>query len=347
MTVKEFFKSTAFKCIITLLCVLLVSGIFLTIMNSLLQVTDQERFDRAINKIYGKSVKTESVAVADYNSNATIVEAYKIKDDGNYLVKSTGKGGFDNGTVTCWIVVEVKGGAVNGIGKVVIDSNTAQSYISNINDKFLSSFSANYTDGVIYNPNEGFIKTGATRSANAICNAVNGALDYVNALFGNVSEDIYADFLYIDNIETKQSSHVYNEADNTVTFTVVSKGYGMANNFTSDITVNAKGVITKFEIVKYGSTDSSYDNKAEQNVEQMYLNKDLAGILAILNGGTSYPGDGSNKFVVSGASNSTYSLYNAALFAAANYSKCMPEQTPDEGEDGGEDNGEEGGSENE
>ena len=107
MTVKEFFKGKAFKCIAALLCVLLISGIFLTIMNSLLAVTDQERFDRAIKKIYGKAVKTEAVAVADYNSNATIEEAYKIKDDGNYLVKATGKGGFDNGTVTCWIVVKV------------------------------------------------------------------------------------------------------------------------------------------------------------------------------------------------------------------------------------------------
>ena len=105
MSVKEFFKGNVFKCIIALLCVLLVSGIFLTIMNSLLYVTDEERFERAINKIYGKSVKTESVTVADYNSNATINEAYKIKDDGNYLVKSTGKGGFENGTVTCWVVI--------------------------------------------------------------------------------------------------------------------------------------------------------------------------------------------------------------------------------------------------
>ena len=72
MTAKQFFKSTTFKCLITLLCVLLVSGIFLTVMNSLLKVTDEERFARAINKIYGKSVTTEKVAVAQYNSDATI-----------------------------------------------------------------------------------------------------------------------------------------------------------------------------------------------------------------------------------------------------------------------------------
>ena len=45
------------------------------------------KLERAINKIYGKSVKTESVAVADYNSNATINEAYKINSFGrSYIV---------------------------------------------------------------------------------------------------------------------------------------------------------------------------------------------------------------------------------------------------------------------
>ena len=133
MTTKQFFKSTTFKCLITLLCVLLVSGIFLTVMNSLLKVTDEERFARALNKIYGKSVTTEQVAVAQYNSDATIDDAYKVLDDGNYLVKATGKGGFDNGTVTCWVVVVVEKGKITGIDKVVIDSNKSQSYISNIN----------------------------------------------------------------------------------------------------------------------------------------------------------------------------------------------------------------------
>ncbi|MDE5667509.1 MAG: hypothetical protein K2I29_04650, partial [Clostridia bacterium] len=126
MTVKGFFKSNVFKCLVTLLCVLLVSGIFLTVMNGLLAVSDQERLDRAINKIYGKSVSYTELAVADYNSNATIEAAYKIKDDGNYLVKSTGKDGFDNGTITCWVVVEISGTSISGVGKVVIDSNKGQ-----------------------------------------------------------------------------------------------------------------------------------------------------------------------------------------------------------------------------
>ena len=131
MNGKSFFKSTTFKCIIALLCVLLVSGIFLTIMNSLLAVTPEEKFNRAINKIYGKAVKTETISdIKSFNEtspNGSIEEAYKVKEDGNFLIKSTGYGGYDNGTVTCWVVVVVNGGAVKGIDKVIIDSNKAQS----------------------------------------------------------------------------------------------------------------------------------------------------------------------------------------------------------------------------
>ncbi|MDE6597360.1 MAG: hypothetical protein K2K60_01810 [Clostridia bacterium] len=186
MTAKQFFKSNAFKCIITLLCILLICGVFLTVMNGWLKVTDEERFQRAINKIYGKSVTTEAVAVENYNDKATIDEAYKVKDDGNFLIKATGKGGFDNGTVTCWIVVNVQGGQINGIDKVVIDSNKGQSYIGNISDAFLSSFK-NY-NGEYFDAYDGMIRTGATMSANAICNAVNAAIDYVNGKWlGNVT----------------------------------------------------------------------------------------------------------------------------------------------------------------
>ena len=82
MSAKQFFKSTAFKCIVTLLCVLLISGIFLTIMNALLEVTPEEKRDRAISKIYGTTVSVEDVAINGYkDDSATIDEAYKVTDD--------------------------------------------------------------------------------------------------------------------------------------------------------------------------------------------------------------------------------------------------------------------------
>ena len=81
-------------------------------------------------EIYGKPVAYTEVDVANYNDNATINAAYRIRDDGNYLVRVTGKGGFDNGTVTCWVVVSVSNGAINGIDKVVIDSFSRNRFVA-------------------------------------------------------------------------------------------------------------------------------------------------------------------------------------------------------------------------
>jgi len=333
MTVKGFFKSNIFKCLVTLLCVLLISGVFLTIMNGLLAVTPEEKFQRAISKIYGKTVTTETVAILDDspNSSATIKEAYKVKDDGNYLIKSTGKGGYSGGTVTCWVVVEVTNGSVSGIGKVVVDSNTSQTQMAEINDKFLNSFSTGYEEGIIYTTADGFLVTNSTMSSNAVCSAVNGALDFVNGLLGNAATDPYAEFDYIENIQTKLSSHEYDEATGSVTFHITTDAHGAAMSFKIDVTVDKNGVITDFTIVSNGST-SGYDKSMMPEIlnGSLFEGKNLEGIIGIMNNGTdlAYPSSGDLK---TGATHSNYLCLRAAAFAAANYDKCIPAP-----EDGGE-----------
>lgn len=343
MTVKSFFKSNVFKCLVTLLCVLLVSGVFLTIMNGLLAVSDQERLDRAINKIYGKSVAYTKVDVANYNDSAEITEAYRIKDDGNYLVKSTGKGGFENGTVTCWVVVIVKNGSVGGVQKVVVDSNKGQSYIGNINDKFLSGFYRDYESGYMFNPSDGFIKTGATRSATAICNAVNGALDYVNAIFGNVTDDPYAGLKYSDYIDTRSTTHKAGDKGSVV-FSIKTKGYGSAGEFEIEVTVNREGAISDYKIIKNGSTDAGYENKMNAEIRDgsLFKDKTIADIIALANEGLDYGNIGSS--LQTGATNSNYLCLCAAAFAAENYEKFLPEyEAPDDG-DGDNPDGDSSGS---
>ena len=317
MSTKQFFKSTTFKCLITLLCVLLVSGIFLTIMNSLLAVTDQEKFDRAIQKIYGKPVTTEQVAVAQYNSDATIDEAYKVLDDGNYLIKATGKGGFDNGTVTCWVVVAVNKGQISGIEKVVIDSNKAQSSISNINDKFLNGFK-NYT-GAKFDPEIGFVKTGATFSAGAICNAVNACIDYVNNHWlGNVTENKFEGFLFQEYIDTDVTDYTVDDNGNII-FAIKTKRYPEANAFTVNIVVGTDGRIVSYEIVTNGST-SGYDKSMNPAIADgsLFVGMDIADIKALLNDGITFP-SGSNADLKTGATKSNYLCVCAAAFATANY----------------------------
>lgn len=340
MTVKGFFKSTTFKCIIALLCVLLISGVFLTISDNLLAVTDQERFDRAINKIYGKSVKAEAVTITEqYNDNATVEEAYQIKDDGNYLIKSTGKGGFDNGTVTCWVVVVVKNGAVAGVDKVVIDSSKSQSYIGNINSAFLNGFKENFVAGVPYNANVGFVKTGATMSGNAICRAVNGAVDFVNAKFGNVKEDIFKGKQFTTYIDTGSTSAEYDEKTGLVTFEVVTTGanYPRTENkagaFTIKVVVDSEGIIKDYDILINGSTGEAFVKNMLPTILDgtLFEGKDLNGVLAILGGGIEYPGDKADTVIKGGASQSNHQCIYAAAFATENYKLLLPDGGENEG----------------
>lgn len=215
MTVKEFFKSNVFKCITALLCVLLVSGAFLTVCFGFMEVTEGERLQRAVTSIYeGKEV---TVYGLDGNGNDAVIDAtvskpkglleksvtigaaevkqaYKVKftEDGkdvlNYLVSSTGKRGYAGGNVTCWVAVTVENGGISGIYKVVISQSASQTLMSDINgSSLLQDIAEGYEAGIQYVPdkeNDEYIVSGATMSSTAVCNAVNGALSYVGGLLG-------------------------------------------------------------------------------------------------------------------------------------------------------------------
>lgn len=193
MTAKQFFKSTAFKCVITLFAILLVCGVFLTVANGFLYVSDEERLDRAINKIYGHKVdKTEidlsgKTTAFDYS---TVTEAYKITDDGNLLVKAEGKEGF-GGNVSCWVVVTVEGEGANakvgGVKKVAIEKAAGESYISKISQSALDELAAKAVYGKeleggfkhgAQDKGDDYIATGASYSMRAISNCVNGAMEF-------------------------------------------------------------------------------------------------------------------------------------------------------------------------
>ena len=215
MTVKSFFKSNAFKCVITLLCVLLVSGVLLTVAYGFMEVSNGERLQRAVKKVYTtsspivhgldendedkvieaddkdpKGLVSESVTVG----KAVILSAYKItfenSDDVHFLVQSRGKEGYSGGTVTCWVAINVDltNKKVLNIAKVQIGENTNQSFIGKITAAMLNK----YTKSL---PEEGFstkgdnatVSSGATFSSNAICNSVNGAVDWVREYIGEVA----------------------------------------------------------------------------------------------------------------------------------------------------------------
>ncbi len=323
MTAKEFFKSTSFKCIVALLSILLVCGIFLTIMHGLLEVTAEEKLARAINKIYGKNVTTEVSDIKNKELDlATIEEAYCVTSEGgNYLVKSTGKGGFA-GTVTCWVVVEIKDNNVSGIGKVTIDSYVGETQMAEIKQSFLDSFSTGYKDGIYYTTDDGFKVSSSTKSSNAICNAVNGALQYVKTeKLGMETNDIFKDFAYTQFIDKKSTTFKLSK-DGGITYNITANGYGYADKFEIEITVSKDKTISAYKVTKDGSS-GGYETPENIVNGEKFIGKKLEDITAILGEGLEYPGDDLNTEINTGSSNSTYVCYAAAAFALANYDVAL------------------------
>ncbi len=196
MTAKQFFHGKAFKCIIVILIIVLVCGIFLTICNSLFEVSADERTKRAMDKLYTEDVSATDITdqipddVATEMTYSTVKAFYKV-DNGDYVVQISGKQGY-GGSVTCWVVVHDNGTQVTGLGTVIAQSseNTGESFLSNLSDDDFERFSINYEDGIVYaygfandtstTHADGYVATGASKSYRGVCNAVNGAIEFVN-----------------------------------------------------------------------------------------------------------------------------------------------------------------------
>lgn len=330
MTAKQFFKSTAFKCIAVLLSIILVCGILLTVFNSLFYVTPQEKFDRAIKKIYGKSVQTEELVITDEMttkfSSSYVSEAYKVIDDGNYLIKSTGKQGF-GGDVTCWVVVRMDGDTVAGAGNIAIDKASGESYVSKIDSSELAQFSKiEYSEGFEYElgydkkgqNGKDYIATGASYTMRAISNAVNGAIEFVNVniLGSEAKVNPYEGLPHSELID--QSTPAPAVSGTVVTYNVTTISNGRAQPFTLTIKVDAVATVatvTEFKIETNGSTSDNYKNKMAA-VEENITGKNLTEIEAYLalNDGTA------DDVINTGATKSNVLCYEAAAFALANYS---------------------------
>lgn len=348
MTVKGFFKSNAFKCIVTLLCVLLVSGIFLTIAYGLLEVSEGERLQRAISKIYtgdapiihGVDENGNDKVITSSEKNpkslvkntlkvgkAEILAAYKITfegaDDVHYLVQSRGKEGYSGGTVTCWVAVNVDetGKQIKNIAKVQIGGNTAQTLMNKITDSLLASFTKSLPEDGFY-PDDGYAVSGATLSCTAICNSVNGAVGYVNEeIFGIKKENVYKDFFYTEYIDVARTKHTV-EGKN-VTYNIVTNPYLQAKAFTIDITVGEGAAITAYRIAHNGSTNH-YDDDQPTDIKDgtLFIGKTLSYFTGIYGSDMNYTEHAGNVTGGASASKSNYLCMYAAAFATANYEKC-------------------------
>ncbi|MBO5068056.1 MAG: hypothetical protein J6C62_06610 [Clostridia bacterium] len=210
-------KSVWFRCITTLLVIILFSGVSISILSDVLYVSPQERTDRGIVKVYGSLVKYDTVFDIDnekFNDDTLTEEQksliiyqtgrinkiYTVGDTSSnsyeYLFQSIGYNGFKNGTVTVWVKVLYTSGTYS-ITQVLLESNKNQSLINNLGGDYYSNFelqdvtlswkngeffTANKSDknSINYNP-----VSGATYSANAGNNAVNCVINYIGGAFAN------------------------------------------------------------------------------------------------------------------------------------------------------------------
>ena len=330
-SVKEFFKSTSFKCIAVLLAIVLVCGILLTICNSLFEVTDKERLDRVLSKIYGKNVTAEEVDLTNLETEydkGTIGSAYQIKDDGNYLVSATGTEGFDNGTVTCWVVIEISNNAISGIGNVVISDNSGQSYIARVPQSALDHFGDVYADDEAFSledwtDEDNKLTGGATGSTRAIVNSVNTAVDFVKSqiLGESIAPDIFEDFKYTDEIDTTATSVELADDETSVIFHVTTATI-YSDSSALDITVDSTGTISDFKVVKEGTTPNM---NLEQGILPVstYIGKTAAQLLPLLGteGKDGFDFTTSDETLHTGSTLTNFHYAYAAVFAASNYSK--------------------------
>ncbi len=129
-------KSTAIQAVKTvavLVVICLVCCLLLSVCNDLFYISDEDRFQRSMAKIYPKfakdsafdgTVNTKFRTNSDYGEIKSVVRS----TDGAYIVEALGNGGYSGGTVTLYVVV---GSDAKIIGWTVKE-NVGQSYISRI-----------------------------------------------------------------------------------------------------------------------------------------------------------------------------------------------------------------------
>ena len=213
-TVKGFFKSTSFKCIAVLLAIVLISGILLTICNSLFYVSDAERLQRVLNSIYGREVTATEVGVDEHN-----IGSYEIITDGSTA-------GFGDS-----MAEEVKDGSL------FVRKTECQI-------RSLLNFDGEFTTGNLGDE----LHTGATNS-NFLCAyaALFATANYDTALAGGT------DFVRTKFIDLENTSYEVDGNNVVFTIASNANGL-IWGQFIISVTVGEGGVITDYTITQNGSS---------------------------------------------------------------------------------------------
>ena len=177
MTIKQFLQSKIFRCIAVLLCIALISGGLLAILNDLWAVDDEILIQRGIESVCGKGVNLKQIIsqeTIEYENGS--VQQVLLLDTNEYLIKAQGKHGFQEGNVSVYVLFALDGSVYKVKNVAVADYSSSQTLMSKITETGLSKF-VGASEQTNINPSE--IATGATYSSTAIKNAVNSAIEYM------------------------------------------------------------------------------------------------------------------------------------------------------------------------
>lgn len=172
------------KPIVVMLAIILLCGGLLAVLSDLLYVTNEERIQRAIDKIYNdqtvlleNEINVEEIDMSEYESVGVVKACYKLSNS-DYLVLTTGKKGYSNGTVTSYVAID----SAFNVKKVVQDSYSGQTLMSKLTGIYSNYEGKNSTDSK--EEFDSIVVSGATYSSQATSNSVYVALKFVQKIGG-------------------------------------------------------------------------------------------------------------------------------------------------------------------
>lgn len=123
----------AIKAIAVLVVICLVCCLLLSLCNDLFYISDEDKFQRSMSKIYPNFQNDTSFSGALNNDFKTSAEYGEVKSvvkstDGAYIIEALGNGGYNGGSVTLYVVV----GSDALVKSWAVKENVAQSYIGRI-----------------------------------------------------------------------------------------------------------------------------------------------------------------------------------------------------------------------
>lgn len=232
----------AVKAIAVLVIICLICGLLLALCNDLLYVSDEDKFNRAMAKIYdgygngdtqfNSTYKLETALASSTTGKINSIKKAEGKDV--YIFDVQGYGGY-KGAITLYVVVGPLESGDNGIIAWTIKEHNGETLLSNINTNwYVNKPIKDYPFSV-----DNHKATGATMSSSAINNAINLACSYgINSDLKLATNDLSeAQTAALALLET--NGHTYSSLANFSGQSVVGTALNGANDTLSYILIGA------------------------------------------------------------------------------------------------------------